>query len=253
RGETPAPQRMWSFREGLRVLIDALTEQLGVPVTAGVRVTRVERADHRWLVRGEGNDTWPADAVVLASPADQQAAAVADLDPGLAADMAAVPYNRVTVVALGYRRSDVTGPQDGFGYIAPQNTRRDVLGVQWCSSVYPDRAPPGFVLWRALCGGVNRADVADWPDDVLVAACDRELRHTTGVRGDPVFVRIVRWPRAIPQYEVGHLARVARIEAAVAGHPGLFVAGNSYHGVAMNDVTEHAERTAARIAAWLGG
>ncbi|MGL6095539.1 MAG: protoporphyrinogen oxidase, partial [Fimbriiglobus sp.] len=126
RGETPAPQRMWSFREGLRVLIDALTEQLGVPVTAGVRITRIERTDHRWLVRGEGNDSWSADAVVLTSPADQQAAAVADFDPGLAAEMAAVPYNRVTVVALGYRRADVTGPQDGFGYIAPQNTRRDV-------------------------------------------------------------------------------------------------------------------------------
>jgi oxygen-dependent protoporphyrinogen oxidase len=186
-------------------------------------------------------------------PAYEQAAAVADLDPDLAADMAAVRYPPVSVVALGYRRTDVTGPQDGFGYLAPQNTRRDVLGVQWCSSIYPDRAPAGMVLWRVLCGGTNRPDAAQWPDEQLIAACHREMRHAMGVRGEPVFVKVVRWPRAIPQYEVGHLARAARIETAVTGHPGLFVAGNSYHGVAMNDVCEHADRTAARVAGWLGG
>ncbi|HET6575288.1 MAG TPA: protoporphyrinogen oxidase [Fimbriiglobus sp.] len=232
-----APTRAWSFREGLRTLVEALAER--VSVTTGVRVTRIERAGPGWRVRGEGNDAWDADAVVLACPAYEQAPAVADLDPALADDLAAIAYNRVAVVALGYRQADAHAP-DGFGYIAPQHTRRDVLGVQWCSSIYSDRAPPGCVLWRALCGGAGRPDVFDLDDDALVRACHREMQFTLGVRGEPVFRQVVRWPRAIPQYHVGHLERVARIEAAVGRHPGLFVAGNALYGVSMPDVAERA-------------
>ena len=154
--------------------------------------------------------------MVLACPAYEQAAILDRLDPKLAEDVGGIAYNRVAVVALGYRQSDCPWSPDGFGYIAPQNTRRDVLGVQWCSSIFPDRAPPGFVLWRALCGGVNRVDVADWDDDTLAKAVHAEMKLAMGVRGEPVFRRIVRWPRAIPQYNVGHLARVARIESAAA-------------------------------------
>jgi oxygen-dependent protoporphyrinogen oxidase len=251
RGEKPAPTRAWSFREGLRALVEALAGR--VSVTTGVRVTRIEPTSRGvqppgpgWRVRGEGNESWEADAVILACPAYEQAAAVADLDPALAADLAAILYNRVAVVALGYRQADARAP-DGFGYIAPQHTRRDVLGVQWCSSIYPDRAPPGFVLWRALCGGTSRPDVFYRDDEELARACHRELQLALGVTGEPVFRQIVRWPRAIPQYDVGHLERVARIEAAVGRHPGLFVAGNALHGVSMPDVAERAAVVAACV------
>jgi oxygen-dependent protoporphyrinogen oxidase len=248
RGEKPAPTRAWSFREGLRALVEALAGRVGV--TTGVRVTRVERAGAGWAVRGEGRDAWESDAVVLACPAYEQAAAVADLDPALAADLAAILYNRVAVVALGYRQTDARAP-DGFGYIAPQHTRRDVLGVQWCSSIYPDRAPPGFVLWRALCGGTSRPDVFYRDDDELARACHRELQLALGVTGEPVFRQVVRWSRAIPQYDVGHLERVARVEAAVGKFPGLFLAGNALHGVSMPDVAERAGVVAEKVAAYL--
>lgn len=205
--------------------------------------------DHpRWTVHAEGGNSWSADAVVLTCPAHQQAPILADFDPDLAREIAAIPFNRVVVAVLGYRQTDVPKPLDGFGYIAPQNTRRDVLGVQWCSSIFPDRAPPGMVLWRALCGGVNRPDVLDGDDATILRACQREMQLVMGVRGEPVFTRIVRWPQAIPQYVIGHSARVARLEARLARYSGLYLTGNSYHGVAMNDVVEQAGFVASRIA-----
>jgi oxygen-dependent protoporphyrinogen oxidase len=251
RGEPPpGPQRMWSFRTGLRTLVDGLTAQLGDRVKTGVGVKTIRRSEPSWQL---DTDAGPmtADAVVLACPAYEQAAILADLDAKLAEEVAEIPYNRVAVVALGYRQSDCSWSPDGFGYIAPQNTRRDVLGVQWCSSIFPDRAPPGFVLWRALCGGVNRGEVVDWDDDTLAKAVHNEMKLAMGVRGEPVFRRIVRWPRAIPQYNVGHLARVARIESATAAHAGLFLTGNAYHGVAMGDCAEQGEVVAARVVAFL--
>jgi oxygen-dependent protoporphyrinogen oxidase len=248
-GLAPAgPQRMWSFREGLRVLIETLAARLGNAVKLGFTVRRLERTPTGWLVRGDGGDAWPADAVVLTSPAYHQPELVAGLDAKLAGDIAAIPYNRIAVVALGYRREHVGGPQDGFGYIAPENTRRDVLGVQWCSSIYPDRASPGCVLWRALCGGVHRGDVMDWDDETLVRRVHDEMKITMGVTAEPVFRQVVRWPRAIPQYVVGHPERVARIGAAASAFPGLFLGGNAYHGIALNDCTEQAGVLALQVA-----
>ena len=248
RGEQPQPPRMWSFREGLQVWIDALRDRLGSSLVTGVTVRRVERTSAGWLVRGDGQEAWPADDVVLTAHAPEQAAMLADLDPALANEIAQIRYNRVAVVALGFRETDVPKGLNGFGYLTPQRDRRDVLGVQWCSTIFPDRAPPGMVLWRALCGGWHRGEMADRPDDQLVTAVREELRTTTGIAAAPVLAQVVRWPRAIPQYLVGHTARVERIEVLVARHPGLHLGGNAYRGVALNDCCEQALAIAERIA-----
>lgn len=245
RGDAPpGPPRMWSFREGLQVLPDALAAALGPAVHTGVAVRSIARTPTGWTVRADGRDAWAADAVVLACPAYEQAAILADLDPALSDLVGGIRYNRIAVVAVGYRQADCPGVPAGFGYIAPQRTRRDLLGVQWCSSIYPDRAPPGHVLWRALCGGAHRGDVLDWDDARLVRAVHAELRLALGVVGEPVFGRVVRWPRAIPQYVVGHPDRLARIDAAAVRHPGLVLTGNAYRGVGLGDCAERGDAAA---------
>jgi oxygen-dependent protoporphyrinogen oxidase len=245
--------KLWSLRAGLRLMIEAVRDALRRPPLLSVGVRRVQKEGPGWVVVGEGQDRWPADAVVLACPAYQQAAILHDLDRELADRIGRIAYNRVAVVALGYRQRDVPVALDGFGYIAPQRTRRDLLGVQWCSSTYPDRAPAGMVLLRALCGGWHRAEVVGWDDARLLEAVRAELRLALGVTAAPTFHHLVRWDRAIPQYHLGHLERVAGIEEHVGRHPGLFVTGNAYHGVALNDCTEQAEVIAGRVATYLTG
>jgi oxygen-dependent protoporphyrinogen oxidase len=255
RGEpAPRPGRLWSFREGLGLLIETLTARLARPPLLGAAARGLRRrpdGSPGWVVVGEGREEWSADAVVLACPAYAQAALLADLDPALADEVGGIPYNRVAVVGLGYRREDVPGSLDGFGYIAPQRDRRDLLGVQWCSSLFPDQAPAGMVLLRAMCGGWHRPDAAAWDDDRLLAAVRAELRLAMHITAQPVLHHIVRWERAIPQYHLGHLERVARIGRRLAGHPGLFLGGNAYHGVALNDCTEQAGVLAARVRDYL--
>ena len=242
------PGKMWSFRQGLRVLIETLIERLKQPPVYGVNVRGAyAAAESGWRVQGDGQDAWMADAVVLACPAYQQAAILSDLDVELARLIEQIPYNRVAVVALGYRRDDVPSSLDGFGYIAPQRTRRDVLGVQWCSSIFPERAPAGMCLLRAMCGGWHRAEVAGWDEPRLVRAVREDLRQAMGIQAEPVLHHVISWDRAIPQYVVGHLERVARIEERAARHAGLFLGGNAYHGVALNDCTEQGERLAGAV------
>src|ERR1700722_12043765 len=159
--QPPGPQKMWSFREGLQVLVDALVAALGPSIKTGVTGNSISDTGSlaTWKAFGSGKQAWSADAVVLTCPAYEQAEILGDLNPDLSREIAGIPYNRIAVVALGYHRSSCPIPVDGFGYIAPQNTQRDVLGVQWCSSIFPDRAPEGYVLWRALRGGGHLGDM----------------------------------------------------------------------------------------------
>lgn len=251
-GRPASRGRMWSFPAGMGTLIDRLVEALPRAPITGVAVRAVVRRGDGpgYRVLGDGGGVWEADRVVLACPAYRQAEILADLDPALADLVAAVPYSRVAVVALGYAVRDVATPLDGFGYLTPGRDRRDVLGVQWCSSIFPgERSPRGTVLLRAMCGGAHRPEMVDWPDDRLLAAVRAELAVTMKVAVAPAFHRIVRWDRAIPQYHVGHLDRLGRIDALAGRHPGLHLAGNAYRGVALNDCAENAELLAERIAA----
>ncbi|HYV38433.1 MAG TPA: protoporphyrinogen oxidase [Gemmataceae bacterium] len=258
RGEVyQRPGKMWSFRDGLRLLVETLSTQLKQQPLLGVEVRRIARSDGsgkpQWIASASAVNSWTADAVVLACPAHQQARLLGDIDTELSEKIAAIPYNRVAVVALGYRRADVPMSVDGFGYIAPQRTRRDLLGVQWCSSIFPGRAPEGTVLLRAMCGGWHRAEIVGWDDGRLLQAARAELQLAMGVAAEPIFHHIVRWDRAIPQYHLGHLERVAEIESRVAQHPGLFLTGNAYHGVAMNDCTEQGMAVALKVSRYLAG
>jgi oxygen-dependent protoporphyrinogen oxidase len=247
--------QMWSFRQGLRLLVETLSARLPQPPLLGVAVRTLERRTSTrgrptWVVRSD-TQQWEPDVVVLTCPAYTQASLLKGLDAPLAEHVNEIAYNRVAVVALGYRATDIPMSVDGFGFIAPQRTRRDLLGVQWCSSIYPERAPPELVLLRAMCGGWNRPDVLDWDDARLVGAVRKEIQAAMGIIAQPVFDYLVRWDRAIPQYHLGHLDRVTWIEKRCAAHPGLFLGGNAYRGIAVNDCTEQAERLARQVQDYL--
>jgi oxygen-dependent protoporphyrinogen oxidase len=250
--------RLWSFREGLGLLIDTLAARLRTPPVLGAAVRAVGRATAEeggpaWRVAAADGRHWRADAVLLACPAYRQAALLADLDATLAEHIGTIPYNRVTVAALGYHRRDIPVSLNGFGFIAPQRLRRDLLGVQWCSSLYPNRAPADMVLLRALCGGWHRPDAAAWEEPRLLEALRAELRRAMNITAAPVFARVVRWERAIPQYHLGHLARLGVLEERLTRHAGLFLGGNAYRGVALNDCTEQAQVLAEKMRGYLDG
>lgn len=253
QGVTARAGKLWSFQGGMITLVETLASRLRTAPRLGVTVRSISRDPAGWRVEVEGHDPWNADAVALTCPAYRQAELLAGADPRIAELLAGIAYNRVAVVALGYRREDVPHSLDGFGYLSPQRERRDVLGVQWCSSIYQDRSPTGRILLRAMCGGWHRGEIVDWPDDRLLAAVRAELALSIGVRVAPVFTQLTRWRRAIPQYHLGHLARVAAVEQRLANHPGLFVGGNAFRGVAINDCVEQAGLLAVKIQEYLDG
>lgn len=230
-----------------RRLADEL-RQCGVRFVTGTATSLATSADGRWRLMGEGIDeaTAVADEVVIATPAAAAARLIAGVDAGLSGELAGIDYAGSCIVSLGFARDHVAHPLDAAGMVIPRRTGRGILAVSFSSSKFPGRAPPGCVLLRVFLGGALDPGVLHLSDDAIVARARFEVEHLLGARGDPKLTRVERWDHAMPQYHVGHVARVARIDAAVARHPGLALAGAAYTGVGIPQVIASGQRAATR-------
>lgn len=196
-----------------------------------------------------GDDaSFAADAVVLAVPAFTAAALLGEQAPAAAAELAAIRYVSTGVATFAYRAADV--PHDhGFGVLMPRSQRRPINAVTFSSTKFDGRAPAGHVLLRVFFGGSRSAATMGLDDDDLEGVVRSELRDLLGIGGTPLFTRVHRWPRANPQYDVGHLERVARMEEALPA--GIHVTGSAYLGVGIPDCVRQAAAVAGRVLAGL--
>ena len=241
-----------SFNAGLDVITGELAARLGAGVRLGCGVAHVARNGRGFTVTLDNGETLAADAFVSAAPADAAGQFLDGVLPELAAEFRALPYSPMAVVALGFAPGRGVAAPDGFGFLAPWTERRDILGVLWSSSIFPGRrAPDGGVLLTVMMGGARRTDIAGRTDAEVLADARREVAATMGVAAEPDFVKIFRWDRAIPQYAVGHWALRTRVEGVPDRVPGLWVVGNAFHGIGVNDCCAVAFRTADAITTYL--
>src|SRR2546425_1246559 len=164
--------------------------------------------------------------------------------PALALLLGEIEYAGAATVSLGYRRADVPHPLDGFGFVVPRSEGKALLAATFSSVKYPGRAPAGHALIRCFMGGALDAETLREDDSGLVARARRELGDALGVTAEPVLVRASRWPASMPQYRVGHLARVEAIERCAAALPSLYLAGAAYRGVGIADCVRSGEAAA---------
>ena len=239
--------RLTSFVGGMSCFGRALAESLGERFVSGRPAAAVRRTGAGWRVEfGEGAPEI-CDAVAVATEPWSAARLVAPASAELSAVLAEIPAAPAVVVALGIALSDLRRRPDGFGFLVPPNEPLRMLGCLWSSTTFAHRAPPGRALLRVLLGGPGDRAVVDLPDDELLRFVLDGLDRTMGLTGSPEMVRIIRWPAAIPQYTVGHGARLARAARELQRLRGLFLLGNGYRGIALNDCVTSAQATAGAI------
>ncbi len=239
--------RLTSFVGGMSCLGRALAEFLGDRLIVGRPAAAIRPAGGGWRVEFADGTAEQGDAVALATEPWSASRLVAPASAELSAVLAEIPAAPAVVVALGLAPSDLRRRLDGFGFLVPPNEPLRMLGCLWSSATFAHRAPQGRVLLRVLLGGPGDRGVVDLPDDQLLGLVLGELERTMGLRGHPEMVRIIRWPQAIPQYTVGHGERLARIARELKQLPGLFLVGNGYRGIALNDCVTSAQATASAI------
>jgi oxygen-dependent protoporphyrinogen oxidase len=247
--------KMFSFDEGLGVLIAALQNELGGHLETKSPVTRIVRGSDGWLVvAGEsGNERdIPCDAVLLALPAHQLARLSVRTNREVnLSQFSRIYYPPVASVMLGFRREQVKHPLDGFGVLVPEKEQLKILGALFSSSLFPNRAPEGEVAITCFIGGTRSPSLAaeDTKDLVKIAKADLEL--LLGVSGEPTFSHVTTFKKAIPQYNVGFGEFKALMNYLEMRAPGIFVAGHSRDGISVSDSIVSGHNVVQRIQTFL--
>lgn len=225
-----------SFRHGMQTLVDRLESCLPAhTMRLQTRVTGVERQlPSSWIIGLEGQPQIKADAVCLALPAPQASSLLHSVDADLAAEMQ-IPYASSAIMNLVMRRRDIAHPLNGMGFVVPAVEHRALIACSFSSVKFAGRAPEEQVLLRAFVGGAMHQEQFEQSDEAMQGAVLRDLHQLLGMSGEPLRVSLRRWPQSMPQYHLGHLHRVARIESLVSRLPGLVLAGNAYRGVGVPD------------------
>jgi oxygen-dependent protoporphyrinogen oxidase len=223
----------------------------GVRLAIGQPVTRISREgshDHSGYRVESPAGTESFDAVILALPAYTAAELVGPWQSELAAELSGIEYASSVVVVTGHKLTDIAHPMDAYGLVVPARERRMILAVSFQSRKFPDSAPPGRIVLRTFIGGALQPELFEKSDEDLRAIVSASLSDIFGARGAPEVCRVAPYPRAMPQYHVGHLDRIRRIEALQSKTPGLHLCGNAYRGVGIPDCIADGERAAG--AAW---
>ena len=246
-----------TFREGNETLIRAIAARLGERLTCGAEITRIEALDcgqepkaarFRVSLRGpRGEETLETERLILSVPTEAAGRLLEPLDLGFAAQLSAIAYSGVAVVSLGYRRGDVGDSLEGFGFLVPRSSGLSILGTVWNSSLFPGRAPAGEVLLTSFVGGATNPGAISKSPEQLAAQVHREMIPLLGLRKEPVFTNVTIWKRAIPQYNLGHTARITALESLRTRFPGLYFSGNYLNGPAIGTCVEHALKVAGEV------
>lgn len=249
-----------SLKNGLGDLVTALTQQLtkqGVELRLGCRVDALRVRSHqlgRWmydLVLGDGS-ALSAESVILATPAYVSAELLRPLTPIAGGLLEMIPYASTATIAMAFPRA-ATNAVDGFGFIVPRIERRDLIAATWTSLKWRHRAPADQLLVRCYVGGVGREDILQLDDDVLTSKIREELAAICDIKVEPRYVEVNRWWKAMPQYTLGHLDRLAQLDAAVSRYPGLVLTGAGYRGVGIPDCIRDGALAAERVVQDLSG
>jgi oxygen-dependent protoporphyrinogen oxidase len=250
-----------TLTDGLGVLPQVLAARLadlGGVVRTQAMVRELRRTPRGWrLTVGPTREPelLDADAVILAVPARPAQRLLREAVPAAALELGRIEYASMAIVTLAYAGTAFPRRPQRSGYLVPAVEAAGVKAVTFSTTKWPHlvEGAPGMVVVRCSIGRYGDEQVLQRPDEELKAMAMTELARTVGAIELPVDWRVTRWGGGLPQYTVGHLDRVARIRAAVAGQPGLAVCGAAYDGVGIPACIATARAAVARVLSTVGG
>ncbi|MEW6209013.1 MAG: protoporphyrinogen oxidase [Acidobacteriota bacterium] len=247
----PGRRRSCSFRRGMSFLTDTLAESLGEDLILNCSDIdlRSETSNFKLSFNRSGiREEISCKSVIISTPAFAASRLVAPLSEELSRLLDEIEYPPLAIVYLAYDESMIRHPLRGFGFLAAPSEGLSVLGCVWNSSLFEGRAPEGKALMTVFIGGARNPAAARLADDELVALAHGEIQRAMKIQGEPHPISITRYERAIPQYNLGHAARVKKIDELIRQSRGLYLAGNYLRGPSTGDCAKEADRVAREAA-----
>jgi oxygen-dependent protoporphyrinogen oxidase len=250
---TESLPRMGSFRAGLAALPKAIARKLGDSISFRTRAESIVPAAANgdsgsgWRLRLSDGEEVSAAALVVTAPAYEAARLLQKAAPKLSAMLAEVSYAPMAVVSSGYDRAQVRNPLRGFGLMIPRREKLNTFFSVWNSSVFPGRAPKGKVLMTSFTGGAANPAIVERDGATVAQIVEGEMSTVLGIEGPPVERSVWKYPRALPQFNLGHARRIAAVREALEELPGLYLAGNYLQGRSLGDCADLGSRTADKV------
>ncbi len=253
-GETSKQQaRMFSFAGGLKTLPEKLADALGERVLLRVKAASLKKSANEWevcCIDKKGETIFKADKVIYSGTAHQlpelRLKNTDDADFSLFRNIYHPPVSTLT---LGFKRSHISHPLDGFGVLVPEAENREILGALFISTLFPERASEGEIALTVFIGGTRHPGNACKTETELMEMALGDLKPMLGIQGNPRFVFHKYWEKAIPQYEVGYGEMKSGFDRLEKDFPGLHFCGNYRDGIAVADTMVQAITTAEKLLA----
>jgi oxygen-dependent protoporphyrinogen oxidase len=245
--------KLFSFVDGMQSLPDALATSLGDSIRYNCPVETIipVRAGRFpvYIVYGSNSTAIASDvrAVVLSSPAYATAGIIHAIDPEMAKTLESIYYPPVVEVFMGFKQEQVGQPLDGFGFLIPEKEERKILGTIWSSALFPGRAPRDHVALTTFVGGARQPTLTEQDDESITSAVLSELKTIMRVEGSPVYTKVTRWTKAIPQYTLGYPRILKAMNRFEQNFRGAFLCSNYRGGIAVGDCVANAEDTTKKV------
>jgi protoporphyrinogen/coproporphyrinogen III oxidase len=249
-GKMPG-SRLFSWRNGIATLPRTLARHLAGRLRTGVTVRRIAPAAGGFTIDLGSRGKLRARSVVIATQAHVAAQLISGIDPVGAAAAAQIQAPPLAVVFLGYPRRSVAHPLDGLGFLTAEAENRNLLGAQFCSTMFTGRAPEGQIAVSGYIGGARAPDLARLPAEDLIRLAASEFHDLIGATGTPTVARVHHWPVGLPQYRAGHRRAVEALETADRRVDGLFLTGNYIGGPSVATCLSVARKTASAVHGYL--
>jgi len=242
-----------AFRGGMQTLIRKLAERVSKEGTLlyGHQVKQIESSlESGYELTSEADGITQRqhfDSVIMTTAAPQAGKMIATVAPDMSELLGQIEYASTAILVSVHRLEDIVDPLNAFGLVIPAAEQRKIFAVAFASRKFPGRAPEGCVQLRTFVGGAMQPELLDQTDEELMAMVRSELSDILGLRGDPLFSKLLRHNQSMPQYHLGHLQLVEQIEQLAEKYPALELAGNAYRGVGIPDCIQSAEQAAERL------
>jgi oxygen-dependent protoporphyrinogen oxidase len=246
--------KMFSFKNGMQTLPNALAKFLDDDVFLNAKVEHVipMRDGNKCMFTvsytHEGkSQQLQSHNVVFAIPAYQLAEIIRSIDPEMSKTLSAIYYPPVAEVFFGFKNSQIKRELDGFGFLIPEKEKRNILGTIWSSALFENRTPNGYEALTTFVGGSRQPELCELDDEQLSEIVLKELQSIMNIEGKPHFVKINRWQKAIPQYELGYYKIEQAFEKFEQNFRGAFLCANFRGGISVGDCVKSGEAMTRRI------